>query len=79
MNDNDNENKLKLEDILVLKEFEYIFPEEVCGLPLKRDIDSTIDVIPRAVPTFKSLYRMKIIELTELKSHLQELIDKKYT
>ena len=36
----DNENKLKLEYIPVLKEFEDIFPEEVHGLPLKRDMTS---------------------------------------
>ena len=43
MNDNHNENKLKLEDVPVLKEFEDIFTKEVPGLPLKRDIDFMID------------------------------------
>ena len=57
---------------------EDIFPEEVPRLPPKRDIEFTIDLIPRAVPTSKDLYRMNIIELIELKSQLQELIDKKY-
>ena len=64
MNDNKNDNELKLEDIQVFKEFEDIFPEEVPELPLKRDIDFTIDMIPREVPTSKYLYRMNIIELT---------------
>ena len=64
MNGNENDNKLKLEDILVLKEFEDIFPEEVPGLPPRRDIDFTIDLIPRAVPTSKDLYQMNITELT---------------
>ena len=49
MNDNEKNNKLKLEDIPILKEFEYIFPEEVLKLPLKRDIDFKIDMIPGAV------------------------------
>ena len=78
MNDKDNENKLKLEDIPVLKEFEDIFLEEVPGLPLKRDIDFTINPILRVVPTLKAPYRMNIIELSELKYQLQELINKKY-
>ena len=38
------------------KEFEDIFPEEVPGLPLKRDIDFTIDLIPGDVPTSKAPY-----------------------
>ena len=50
MNDNENDNKLKLEDISVLKEFEDIFPEEVPGLPLKREIDFMIELIPEEVP-----------------------------
>ena len=56
MNINENNNKLKLEDIPVLKEFEDIFPEEVPGIPLKRDIDFTIDLIPEVVPASKYPY-----------------------
>ena len=36
MNDNETDNKPKLEEIPVLKEFEDISPEEVLGLPPKR-------------------------------------------
>ena len=78
MNYNEKNNKLKLEVIPVLQDFEDIFSEEVPGLPLKRDIDFTIDLIPRATPASKYPYQMNIIELTEIKSKLQELIDKKY-
>ena len=78
MNNNKNDNKLRLEDILVLKEFEDIFHEEVLVLLPKRDIDFTIDLTPGAVPASKDPYRMNIIELMKLKSQWQELIDKKY-
>ena len=78
MNDKENDMRPKLEDIPILKEFEDIFPEEFPRLPPKRDIHFTIDLIPRAVPASKAPYRMNIIELIELKSHLQELIDKRY-
>ena len=71
MNDKENNMKPKLEDILVLKEFEDIFPEEVPGIPPKMDIDFTIDLISRAVPTSKSPYRVNIIKFIELKSQLQ--------
>ena len=78
MNDKGSDMKPKLENIFILKEFEDIFLEEVPGLPPKRDIDFIIDMIPRAVPSSKSPYKMNIIELTKLKSQLQELNDKKY-
>ena len=61
MNDNENNNKLKLEDIPVLKEFEDIFLEFVPGLPPKRNINFMIDLIPGAVPASKASYRINII------------------
>ena len=56
MNGNENDNKLKLKYIPVLKEFEDIFLEEVPRLPLKRDIDFMINLIPRVLPTSKAPY-----------------------
>ena len=67
MNDNENDNKLKLEDITILKEFEDIFLEEVPRLPLKIDIDFMNDIIPGVVLASKYPYQMNIIELKELK------------
>ena len=67
MNCSENDNKLKLEDIQVLKEFEDIFPEDPPRLPPKRNIELMINLISRVVPTSKYPYRMNIIELTEIK------------
>ena len=71
-------DKLKIENILVLKEFTNVFPEEIPGLPPRRELDFTIELVPGVVPSSKALYRMNILELNELKSQLKELIDKKY-
>ena len=71
-------DKLKLEDIPVLKEYIDVFLEEIPGLPPKRELDFTIELVPGAVPSSKAPYRMNILELNELKSQLKELIDKKY-
>ena len=49
-------NKLKLEDIPILKEFEDIFLEEVPRLPPKRDIDFMIGLLPRMIPASKAPY-----------------------
>ena len=56
MNGKENGNKLQLSDIPVLKEFEDIFSEEVPRIYLKRDIDFTINLIPRVVPIVKAPY-----------------------
>ena len=71
-------DKLKLEDILVLREYVDVFPEEIPGLPPKRELDFTIELVPGVVPSSKAPYQMNILELNELKSQLKELIDKKY-
>ena len=74
MEDKTNENKLKIECIPILKQFEDIFSEEVHGHPMKIYIDFTIDIITGVVPVSKYPYGMNIIELIELKSKSQELI-----
>ena len=67
-----------MEDIPVLREYVDVFPEEIPGLPLKRELDFTIELVPGAVPSSKAPYKTNILELNELKSQLKELIDKKY-
>ena len=47
-------------------------------MPLKRELDFTIELIPGVVHDSKYPYRVKILELNELKSQLKELIDKNY-
>ena len=61
-------DKLKVEDILVLREYVDVFLEEIPGLPLKRELDFTIELVPGVVPRSNAPYRMNILELNELKS-----------
>ena len=68
----------KLEDYRLLQEFRDVFRDEILGLPPKRDIDFTIDIVPGAAPVSKTLYMMSTLELIELKMQLQELLEKKY-
>jgi hypothetical protein len=67
----------KIGDHAVLKEFEYVF-QEVPGLPLKRDIDFFVNLMPGAAPMSKSPYRMSTSELKELQMQLEELLKKGY-
>ena len=68
----------RLEDYQVLQEFKNVFPDEIPGLPPKRDIDFTIELVPGAAPVSKAPYRMSTPEMLELKMQLQELLEKKY-
>ena len=68
----------KLKDYHVLQEFRDVFPNEIPGLPPKRDIDFTIDLVPRETPVSKTPYRMSTLEFLELKMQLKELLEKKY-
>ena len=45
---------------------------------MKQELDFTIELVPGAVPSSKTPYRMNILKLNELKSQLKELIDKNY-
>ena len=68
----------RLEDYQVLQEFRDVFPDEIPGLPPKRDIDFTIELVPGAAPVSKAPYRKSTPEMLELKMQLQELLEKKY-
>jgi len=51
---------------------------EVPGLPLRRDIDFSIELTPGAIPSSRTPYRMIMKELVELKLQLKAMMDKGY-
>ena len=55
-----------------------VFPEDVPGLPPKRDIDFTIELILGTTPVSREPYWMSVPKLTKFKMKLQELLDKCY-
>jgi hypothetical protein len=68
----------QLEDIPVVCEYTDVFPDELLGLPLDRDVEFVIELQPDTAPISKRSYRMPPKELAELKKQLQELLDKGY-
>ncbi|XP_058180091.1 uncharacterized protein LOC131298630 [Rhododendron vialii] len=60
----------------IVCEYEDVFPEELLGLPPHRDLDFTIELQPGTAPISMAPYRMAPAELRELKTQLQELMDK---
>jgi hypothetical protein len=66
------------EDHPILREYRDVFPEEVPGLPLRRDIDFSIELTPGAMSVSRTPYRISTLELVELKLQLKEMMDKGY-
>ena len=48
----------RLEEFHMLQEVRDVFPNEILGLPPKRDIDFTIELVPGVAPVSKTPYRM---------------------
>jgi hypothetical protein len=82
-----------IEDYEVIKDFEDVF-KNILGLPPKRDIDFSINLVPgsapiskthyrmslvsRVTPVSKTSYRMSTLELKELQMKLEELFKNGY-
>ena len=63
-------------DIPIVCEYPDVFPMEFPGLPPRRKIEFSIDVVPGATLVSITPYRMAPVELKELKLQLQELLEK---
>ena len=66
----------KLEEILVVNEFPDVFPDELPGLPPDREIEFAIELAPGTEPVSKAPYRMAPVEMRELETQMQDLLDK---
>jgi hypothetical protein len=64
--------------VRTVSEFPDVFAEELPGMPPDREIEFVIELVPGTTPIFKRPYRMAANQLVELKSQLQELLDKGY-
>jgi hypothetical protein len=58
----------EIQDIPVVCEFLDVFPVDLSGLPLKRDVEFVIELKPDTTPISRRSYRMPPNELSELKT-----------
>ncbi|GJS07961.1 putative reverse transcriptase domain-containing protein [Tanacetum coccineum] len=63
----------KLRDIVIVRNFSEVFPDDLSGLPPFQEFEFHIDLIPRAMPVVKSPYFLAPSEMKELSSQLREL------
>ena len=60
--------QVNVEKIPVVREFPDVFPEELPGIPLEREVNLAIEIVQGTVPMSRAPYRMAPTELKELKS-----------
>ncbi|MCL0148894.1 hypothetical protein, partial [Klebsiella pneumoniae] len=51
-------NQVTLQEIPIVQDYPDVFPEDLPGMPPKRDIEFRIDLVPRTNPIHKRPYRM---------------------
>jgi hypothetical protein len=66
----------EIQDILVVCEFLDVFPEDLPGLSPERDVEFVIVLKLGTTPISRRSYRMPSKELAELKTQLQDLLEK---
>ncbi|GKE85235.1 putative reverse transcriptase domain-containing protein [Tanacetum coccineum] len=72
----DKLEKKRLEDVPIVQDFPDVFPEDLRGLPLTRQVEFQIDLIPVAAPVARAPYRLTPSEMKELSEQLKELFEK---
>ena len=65
-----------LTSIPVVCEFPNVFPKDLPGLPLDRDVEFSIELEPGTAPISRCPYRMAPKELAKMKKQLEELLEK---
>ena len=65
-----------LESVPIVREFLEVFPDDLHGIPPKREIDFIIDLLLYTLPILTPPYRMAPDELIELKAQLKDMLDK---
>ncbi|GJV02342.1 putative reverse transcriptase domain-containing protein [Tanacetum coccineum] len=66
------------EDVLVIHDFPDVFHDDLPGLPLQRQVEFKIDLVPGATPVARAPYRLAPSEMKELSNKLQELLEKRF-
>ncbi|GKF94801.1 hypothetical protein Tco_0284501 [Tanacetum coccineum] len=59
----DKSKEKLLEDVPIVRDFPEVFPEDLPGLPLTRQVGFQIDLIPSAAPVARAPYRLSPSEM----------------
>lgn len=65
-------------DLPVVCNFPEVFPDEIPSAPPEREVEFTIDLVPGTRLISMAPYRMSAPEFAELKSQLEDLLERKF-
>ncbi|GKD28072.1 putative reverse transcriptase domain-containing protein [Tanacetum coccineum] len=74
----DKSEEKGLKDVLIVREFPEVFPEDLVGLPPTRQVEFKIDLVPGAAPVGRAPYQLALAKMQELSTELQELSKKEF-
>jgi len=72
------ENQAVIDKLQVVCDFPKVFPDQIPDVPLEREVEFSIDLVPGTKPVSMAPYHMSVSELAELKKLLEDLLDKKF-
>jgi predicted aspartyl protease len=72
------ENQAVIDKLQVVCDFPEVFPDEIPDVPPEREVEFSIDLVPRTKLVSMTPYHMSASELAELKKQLEDLLDKKF-
>ncbi|GJT55977.1 putative reverse transcriptase domain-containing protein [Tanacetum coccineum] len=70
--DCDSGKEKRLVDVPIVRKFPEVFPEDLPGLPLARQVEFKIDLVPGAAPVVRAPYRLAPAEMQELSTQVRE-------
>ena len=68
----------ELSNIPIVREYPDVFPEDILEFSPEKEIEFTIELVPRMGPISIAPYRISTPELAELKKQIKELLEKKF-
>ncbi|GKA72403.1 putative reverse transcriptase domain-containing protein [Tanacetum coccineum] len=68
----------KQEEIVVVRDYPEVFPDDLSGLPPNREIEFRIELVPGAIPVAKSPYQLEPSEMEELSELNKLTINNRY-
>nr|GEW17989.1 putative reverse transcriptase domain-containing protein [Tanacetum cinerariifolium] len=72
----DKSKEKRLEDVLIVRDFPKVFPEDLSSILPTRQVEFQIDLVPGAAPVARMPYWLAPSEMKELANQLQEHSDK---
>nr|GEY21202.1 putative reverse transcriptase domain-containing protein [Tanacetum cinerariifolium] len=66
----------RIEDVPIIQDFPEVFLDDLPGLPLPRQVEFRIDLVPGTAPVARMPYWLEPSEMKELAKQLQELSEK---